>query len=221
MWWMRIQNSLAQADLLTLNSASRENTVYLLEHAFLPAKCSSWGKCYKSRRRSFQWPTHSCLQTQEYPWWGKIMWLLQAGGSWHTLRCVRHLQAQLVIAWFRNDCWEKTLLSLHFNCLWTVKPVSKWSIPHVKEGTLSFNTIHAATERSISPFAIHAQESTPEVFTQRIKKAETFKSKVGLFPAVQSSLDLSTFIWVAVTCSFAFLEPTEMGTSSLWKVPHG
>lgn len=66
---------------------------------------------------------------------------------------------------------ERKLLSLHFNCLWTVKPVSKWSI-HMY---IPFNTIHAATEGSISPFAINAQESTPDVFTQRIKKAETFK----------------------------------------------
>lgn len=88
---------------------------------------------------------------------------------------------------------------------------------------MSFNTIHAATERSISPFAIHAQEATPEVFTQRIKKAETFKSKVGLFPAVQSSRLLLRSFHLHVGGSdlfFAFLEPTEMGTSSLWKVPH-
>lgn len=121
MCWMRIQTSLSQADLLTLTSASRENTVYLLEHPFLPAKCSSWGRCYKSHRRSFQWLSPSCLQTQEYPWWGKIMWLLQAGGSWHTLSYVR---LQLVIAWFEwNDLvWKESLISFCFLTLKDIYP---------------------------------------------------------------------------------------------------
>lgn len=36
-----------------------------------------------------------------------------------------------------------------------------------------------------------------------------------------SSLDLSTFMWMTMTCSFAFLEHSEMGTLFLWKVSHG
>lgn len=55
----------------------------------------------------------------------------------------------------------------------------------VKEGTLPYNTILGATERRICPFAINAQESTPEVLTHSNLKAETFKSKVGLFSALQ------------------------------------
>lgn len=59
---------------------------------------------------------------------------------------------------------------------------------------------------------------------RRLKNLRLLKLRLDFFllsNQAGSSLDPSMFMWVTVTCSFAFLEHIEMGTSFLLKVPHG
>lgn len=116
---------------------------------------------------------------------------------------------------------ERKLLSLHFNCLWTVKPISKWSIPRVHCLVIPLMLLQREVFLLLQ---LMPRNPLLTCLHRGLKKLRPLKVRLDFFLLSNQagfSLDLSTFMWVTVTCSFALLKHIEMGTSFLLMVPPG